>query len=61
MAWGHDTQVAHAFRRALGGVAPQASRGHAPSPVAAAHDPRFDGVRRCMADTASPMDCRGLR
>lgn len=61
MAWGYDTTVSRAFRRALGGNAPREVRGRAVAAHDRARDPRFRGVRECMRDTRSPMDCRGLR
>ena len=61
MAWSYDTTVSRAFRRALGGKAPRDGRRRATVAHDQRHDPRFRGVRACMRDTASPMDCRGLR
>lgn len=61
LAWCYDTTVSRAFRRALGGARPREVLGRAAVAHDRARDPRFRGVRECMRDTASPMDCRGLR
>lgn len=59
MAWSHGTQVALAFRRALGGVPPRGAVKARPGRTEAP-DMRYVEVRRCFRNERSPMDGPGL-